>query len=142
MKHNVLGLFQSIFFWNFRALGLRRDLSRDEQWFQQDGASPHTSARTLEWLQGKFQDRIVSRRCDVEWAPHSPDLSPLDFHLWGYLKGRVYRHSLQTIPDLKEEITKVMKAIPIEQVQSVIDGFQRQIQWCRVRKGSHFEQLF
>ena len=26
----------------------------------------------------------VSFKTEVPWAPHSPDLSPLDFMLWGY----------------------------------------------------------
>ena len=82
------------------ALG-RRNLDRDSQWFMQDGAAPHCSHRTLEWLREKFGDCIISRRCDIEWAPHSPDLNPLDFHLWGYLKERVYERSPTTLQELK-----------------------------------------
>ena len=63
------------------ALGRRRDLRRANQWFQQDGAPPHTSHETLHWLQHHFQYRTISKKCDVEWAPHSPNLHPLDFYL-------------------------------------------------------------
>ncbi|KAG0711490.1 hypothetical protein GWK47_020507 [Chionoecetes opilio] len=35
-------------FW--KGLGTRRGVNRDEQWFQQDGATPHTANITMEWL--------------------------------------------------------------------------------------------
>ena len=68
------------------ALGQRRRVVRAEQWFQHDGATPHTSNDSLNWLRQFFPDRLISRRCDPEWVPHSPDLNPPDFYLWGYLK--------------------------------------------------------
>jgi len=50
-----------------------------------------------------------------QWLPHSPDLNPPDFYLWGYLKDRVYGNNPQTIPDLKAAITAVIRAIPREE---------------------------
>ncbi|GFO30707.1 transposable element tc3 transposase [Plakobranchus ocellatus] len=72
------------------AVGRRRGIKRAEQWFQQDGATPYTSNESLTWLRQRFPDRLISRRCDPEWAPHSPDLNPPHFYLWGYLKDNVY----------------------------------------------------
>ena len=57
------------------SLGRRRGVLRASQWFQQDGATPHTANETLAWLRQRFEERLISRRCDVEWAPHSPDLT-------------------------------------------------------------------
>ena len=54
-------------FW--AALDRRRTMTRNEQWFQQDGAAPHTSNNTLLWLRQRFEDRLISRRCDIEWVP-------------------------------------------------------------------------
>ena len=85
-------------FW--AALGQCRTITWDEQWFQQDGATPHTSSNTLVWLRQRFEDRLISRRCDIEWEPHSPSLNPPDFYLWGYLKDRVYKNNCQTVGDL------------------------------------------
>ena len=36
------------------------------QWFQQDGATPHTANVTIEWLKQHFKKRIVSKRCKIE----------------------------------------------------------------------------
>jgi len=57
---------------------------------------------------------ITSHRCDPQWSPHSLDLNPPDFYLWGYLKDRVYVNNPQTIPDLKAAITAAIRAIPRE----------------------------
>ena len=67
-------------------------VQRDIQWFQQDGAPPHTANITLDWLDHKFPNRLISRKREPEWSPHSPDLNPPDFYLWGFLKDNVYRH--------------------------------------------------
>ena len=124
------------------ALGRRRGIDRALQWFQQDGATPHTSNESLEWLQQRFDDRLISRRCNPEWSPHSPDLNPPDFYLWGYLKDRVYEHNPQTIPDLKAAITAAIRAIPREECRRVIENFARRIQVCLQRRGAHLEHIF
>ena len=43
--------------------------------FQHDGAPPHTSKLPLDRLKTHFNNRVISRKTDFEWAPHSPDLS-------------------------------------------------------------------
>jgi len=45
------------------------------------------------------------------WPPRSPDLTPPDYFLWGYLKGRVYRNKPQTIDALKANITEEIQAV-------------------------------
>jgi hypothetical protein len=58
------------------SLGRRRCIDRDEQWFRQDGAIPHTTNDSLAWLRERFKDRLISRKCEIEWVAHSPDLNP------------------------------------------------------------------
>ena len=59
-------------------------------WFQQDGATAHTARETMTLLKDCFPNRLISRFGDIPWPPRSPDLTPCDFFLWGYLKSRVY----------------------------------------------------
>ena len=120
-------------------LGQRRGVTRAIQWFQQDGATPHTSNESLEWLHQHFPGRLISRRCDPEWSPHSPDLNPPDFFLWGYLKDRVYADNPQTISDLKAAITAAIQAIPRDACERVIENFHRRVKVCKQRRGAHLE---
>ena len=64
--------------------------------FQQDGASPHTAAITIRYLDRKVKS-IISKRSDAlqnvntsQWPPRSLDIIPLDFFLWGYLKSKSF----------------------------------------------------
>ena len=100
-------------FWT--ALGSRRGVNRDVQWFQQDGATPHTANITMEWLDHRFPDRLISRRREPEWSPHSPDLNPPDVYLWGFLNDHVYENRPQSIAELKVAITQKIRAIRKEE---------------------------
>ena len=93
------------------ALGQRIEVVRVLQWFQQDGATPHTSNESLAWLNHRFSDRLISRKSDPQWSPFSPNYTPPDCYLWGYLKDRVSVHKPQSILDLKRETKTAIRAI-------------------------------
>ena len=59
-------------------------------WWAQDGALAHRRIMVMERLQQLFLDRIISQSRDHEWPPRSPDLTPLDFFVRGYLKSKVF----------------------------------------------------
>ena len=74
--------------------------------FQQDGAPPHFAKKVSEFLKEVFGDRVIARGFPTRWPPRSPDLSPLDFYLWGTLKNRVYHHGRPgSMEELKSRIT-------------------------------------
>ena len=110
-------------------------------WFQQDGASCHTSKMSRDWLKKNFGRRVISLKTDFEWAPHSPDLSPPDFFLWGYLKDRVYSEKPRTITDLKEAIREEMRAIPRSVCKAVMDNFVLRLKKCNELNGGHLEHM-
>ena len=110
-------------------------------WFQQDGAAPHTSKLALDWLKNNFGTRLVSLKTEFEWAPHSPDLSPPDFFLWGYLKEKVFQNSPQTIIELKENIRQEMQAIPASVCKNVMENFIRRLKACVDQNGSYVENM-
>ena len=57
---------------------------------QQDGATSHTANVTINLLESKFGERVISRNGQVSWPHRSYDLTPLDYILWSYLKSMVY----------------------------------------------------
>jgi hypothetical protein len=64
-------------------------------WFQQDGATAHTTRTSMQVLNEMFPDRMISRRGNIEWRARSPDLNACDFFLWGHLKSKVYEKKYQ-----------------------------------------------
>lgn len=61
-----------------------------KMWFQHDGAPAHKAASSQTLLRSMFEDNIMGYGGLLEWPPRSPDLNPLDFFLWGFLKSKVY----------------------------------------------------
>ncbi|KAJ4433406.1 hypothetical protein ANN_15665 [Periplaneta americana] len=47
-----------------------------------------------------FPGRRIGRTGPIRWPPRSPDLTPLDFFFWGFIKDRVYATKPHTIPEL------------------------------------------
>mgnify|MGYP006961465124 CR=1 FL=1 len=54
--------------------------------FQQDGHPAHTSLLARRVLNQKFPRRWIGLHGPQEWPPRSPDLTPMDFFVWGFLK--------------------------------------------------------
>ena len=73
--------------------GLLEDIPlmiRSQMYFQHDGAPPHYTIRVRELLNELFPNRWLGRGGPVAWPPRSPDLTPLDYYLWGHMKTLVY----------------------------------------------------
>ena len=51
--------------------------------WQQDSAAAHKSKETQAWLQKECYDFVPF----FHWPPSSPDLNPLDYFLWAYVKN-------------------------------------------------------
>ena len=91
---------------------------------------------------GALHGWVISLKEEVQWAPHSPDLSPLDFFLWGYLRDRVYKDKPRTSKQLKLALIAEVSAMPSEMVDRAVDHLQtlRMPQVIR-RGGGHIEHL-
>jgi hypothetical protein len=66
---------------------------------------PHFGLQVRQYLDVIFQDKWIGRRGAIEWPARSPDLTPLDFFLWGHLKNRVYVNRPRDTEELKQRIT-------------------------------------
>jgi hypothetical protein len=49
----------------------------------------HYAVIVHNWLDERFSGRWIGRHDPFEWPARSPDLTPCDFLLWGYLKDIV-----------------------------------------------------
>ena len=125
---------------------LKRKVSDDDSKkvvFMQDGATPHTSNETVEHLYSVFGDdyNLIGKKLDIEWAPHSPDLNPLDFFFWGAAKNEVYKISSEDLADLKKAVTSFARSVTVLECKKVIDNFAVRINACKNRKGCHYEHV-
>src|SRR5580765_6641648 len=82
-----------------------------DMYFQQDGAPPHYSRLVTEHLNLTFPGRWIGRGGPINWPARSPDLTPLDFYLWGHLKEKVYHDRPTTPENMKERIRNACRDI-------------------------------
>ncbi|GFX56403.1 putative DD41D transposase [Trichonephila clavipes] len=110
-------------------------------WFQQDGATCHTTRATIDLLKDTFGDRLISRFGPVNWPPRSCDLTPLDYFLWGYVKSLVYADKPQTLDHLKDNIRRVIAAIRPQMLEKVIENWTSILDYIRASRGSHMPEI-
>jgi hypothetical protein len=85
----------------------------------------------------RFQDSTL-----IPWPARSPDLTPCDFLLWGYVKDHVYVPPLpRDLPELRLKIMDAVATIDVHMLESVWQELDYRIDVCRVTKGGHLEHL-
>lgn len=112
-----------------------------EMWFQQDGATSHTMNATMEVLQQKFGEWIISRKGFVNWPPRSCDLTPCDFFLWGYLKSLVYANKPATLDALEANIRDAIAGITPQILDRVIKNWADRMLSCKRSRGGHLNDV-
>lgn len=107
-------------------------------WFQQDNATAHTAIVSQRLLKEYFGERVISRGL---WPARSPDLSPPDYFLWGFLKDRVYSNAPRTLNELRENIIDTVTCIPAELLCDGVNSIFRRAHMCIQAGGQHFQHL-
>ena len=108
-EENYLHMLEN-FFWPY----IQNKRLASKIMFQQDGAAAHFSLIVRNWLNDRLPGRWIGRRGPIEWAARSPDLTPLDFFLWGYIKQKVYTNKHIDLDRLRESIKNVIKSISLK----------------------------
>lgn len=124
--------------------GLMEDVplqNRVNMWFQQDGAPPHFGINVRTYLNNNFANRWIGRGGPVLWPPRSPDLTPLDYYLWGHMKSLVYSNKPQTREELIQNIMVAAASIrnDPDTLQRATSSIIRRARICCEVAGGHFE---
>ncbi|EZA49460.1 hypothetical protein X777_11958 [Ooceraea biroi] len=80
-------------------------------WFQHDGVPPHFVRIVKDFLNIRYAHRWIGRGGYVAWPPRSPDLTPIDFFLWGCIKNIVFLNPPTTRDDMKRRIRNACRSI-------------------------------
>ena len=74
--------------------------TRQKIYYQHEGAPSHFSQVAREYLNHKFPNRWIGCGGAQNWPPWSPNLNPLNYRVWGYMKAMVYAHKLNMTEEL------------------------------------------
>jgi hypothetical protein len=109
----------------YNFIGLLEEDQITYSWFQQDGATAHTSNNSMKLLNYIFGERVISRNL---WPPRSPDLTPPDFYLWEAAKSAVSRDRQRTLNELKTAVTAFIRNISQADLQNVFANKIKRVQ--------------
>lgn len=71
----------------------------------------------------------------------SPDLTCLDFYLWGKLKDIVYGMRPTTREDMIDRITNAVHSIPVSEIETAVASTEQRLELCMEHNGQHFEHF-
>ncbi|PSN30867.1 hypothetical protein C0J52_26252 [Blattella germanica] len=115
--------------------------------WQQDGAPPHWSRHVRQYLNEILPNRWIGRQGPGDlalhsWPPRSPDLTPCDFFLCGFVKDKVYVPPLpQNLEELKNRIHTAIRSVTMDMLIRVWQEFEYRCDIVRVAGGGHIEHL-
>jgi hypothetical protein len=64
------------------------------------------------------------------WPPQSPNLTPPDFFLWGFLKERVYLYNPRSFDELKHNIAQTVASIDLGTLSTVTQNTIKVVDVC------------
>ncbi|GBM93998.1 hypothetical protein AVEN_219767-1 [Araneus ventricosus] len=107
--------------------------------WQQDGAPPHWGKIVRSYLNTQFPRRWIGRNGPLAWPPRSPDLTQLDFFLWGYVKDKVFASKITDITQLKTRIIEVIENTSQSMLTSAWNEIEYRLDVTRATKDAHIE---
>lgn len=115
---------------------------RLDLWFQHDGAPAHFANDVREHLNLVFREKWIGRGGPIPWPPRSPDLTPVDFSIWGQMKQLVYSTPVVDEMDLVARIVEAGAQIQEKNTfQDIRRSSMRRFRLCNEEGGRHFEHL-
>lgn len=114
---------------------------RTSMWYQHDGCPAHFSHMVRDFLDIGYPNRWIGRGSLFAWPPRSPDLTVLDFYLWGRIKDIVYKTRPTTRDNMIERIENALNSISRAEIETAVSSSRKRINRCILHNGGHFEHL-
>ena len=90
-------------------------------------------------MDATFPNRWIGRDGPTPWPPRSPDITPLDFFLLGYVKEEVFLTPVPDIINLKARITDALATVTEDVLENTWRETDYRLDVLRATKGAHAE---
>lgn len=115
--------------------------TRRNMFLQLDGCPAHYLIQVREHLNETYRNRWIGRGSLFPWPARSPDLTCLDFYLWGRLKDLVFQTRPTSREDMKNRIRNAIRSLPRAEVEAAVLSTRKRLQQCVENDGKQFEHL-
>ena len=90
-------------------------------YFEQDGATPHTSQSNKFLIKRLFGDNFIQN------PPNSPDLAYPIENIWGYLKPKIKKRNPKNLEELKKYTLEEWNSIPNRIILKCVEGYIKKL---------------
>ncbi len=104
--------------------------------WQQDSAPSHKSKIVQKWC----EENLAAFWPWSMWPPSSPDLSPLDYGVWGYVEKKACSRPHPNVASLKAAVEEQWELMPEEYLVNTCSAFRPRVEAMLEAKGGHFEK--
>lgn len=117
--------------------------NNNELYFMHDGAPAHFDRRVRQLLISRFGERFIGRGAPIQYPPRSPDLTPLDFSIWGIIKDKVYSRNPSSLTELRQCIVEEFDILNgnLDLLIKIVNSVFDRLWFCIVAEGFQFEHL-
>ena len=75
----------------------------------------------------------------VAWPARSPDVTPLDFFCWGYVKDQVFKTPVFELDELKQRIRDARRKVNLNMLRNTWRELRTRLEFLIENKGQHIE---
>ncbi len=79
---------------------------------------------------------------NMPWPSRSPDLFPMDFFLWGYIKSLFYTSTINNLHDLKTLTRSAFNQVTVHMRHKTSITYCDRLQRCLDIEGGHNEVIY
>jgi len=75
------------------------------------------------------------------WPPNSPDLNPLNYHVWGAMLEKIndLKPKPRNLTELKAVLQTICNNLPDETIRKSVLTFRKRLKACIKAQGGHFK---
>ena len=101
----------------------------------------------LDFLYGTLDLRVMSHRFPERhdggklWPPHSLDINPCNFFLWGFLKEKVFQRRPENVAQLWAHILKLCRPLSEDLCRKVVTNARVRLQEVVRQNSGHIEYV-
>jgi len=90
-------------------------------------------------LDATFPNRWIGRDGPTPWPPRSPDITPLDFFLWRYVKDKMFSTPVPDITNWKARIIDTFVTVTEDMLENTWSQIDYRLDVLRATRGAHVE---
>ena len=120
---------------------IRKVLKSRQFFFMQDNAPSHSAKKTQAFLETAAPNFLHS----TDWPPSSPDLNPLDYHVWNALKVEIYSGRttpFKNIDELKTIAQQAWKKLPQDGIRKAVLQWRSRVKQVVKNNGGYIRNSF